>query len=100
MGGQEAATLRMVGVHGVVGVACVLLESLSRCKKVQSMAKDCSAGAVTDHAGTVTTVVEVGSKLEHARVAVLAATATAAECRARAGAVAGRRGDARVRVCW
>jgi hypothetical protein len=85
---------------GVVGVACFLLEGSSRCKKGQSMASGCSAGAVADHAGTMTTVVEVGSKLEHARVAVLAATATAAECRARAGAVTGRRGDARVGVCW
>jgi hypothetical protein len=93
IGGHEAGTLRMLEVHGVHVFCC-------RACQGSKHGAGCSAGAVADHAGTVTTVVEVGSELEHARVAVLAATATAAECRARAGAVAGRRGDARVGVCW
>jgi hypothetical protein len=56
-GGQQAGTLRMLGVHGVAGVACFLLECLSKCRKIQSMASGCSAGTVADHSGTVTTVV-------------------------------------------
>jgi predicted Rossmann-fold nucleotide-binding protein len=68
------STLVMVNVVGA------RFAKSSSCRKIQSMVVLCSAGTVADHSRTVAAVVEVGAKLEHAGMAVLAAAAAAAQC--------------------